>query len=39
VADVHRRVVSYSGNVNEQIAALLQDVLEDQSHEDSDLLE
>ena len=29
VADVHRRVVSYGGNVNEQISALLHDVLED----------
>ena len=29
VADVHRRVVSYGGDVNEQIAALLHDVLED----------
>jgi (p)ppGpp synthase/HD superfamily hydrolase len=29
VADVHCRVVSYGGGVNEQIAALLHDVLED----------
>jgi (p)ppGpp synthase/HD superfamily hydrolase len=29
VADVHRRVVSYGGDVNEQIAVLLHDVLED----------
>jgi (p)ppGpp synthase/HD superfamily hydrolase len=29
VADVHRRVISYGGGANEQIAALLHDVLED----------
>jgi len=37
VADVHRRVVAYGGDVNEQIAALLHDVLEDTEVSASDL--
>lgn len=37
MADVHRRVVAYGGDVNEQIAALLHDVLEDTQVSESDL--
>jgi len=37
VADVQRRVVSYGGDVNEQIGALLHDVLEDTSVSEADL--
>lgn len=37
VADVHRRVISYGGDVNEQIGALLHDVLEDTKVSETDL--
>lgn len=37
VADVYRRVASYGGGVNEQIAALLHDVLEDSEVSESEL--
>jgi (p)ppGpp synthase/HD superfamily hydrolase len=37
VAEVHRRGVSYGGDVNEQIAALLHDVLEDTKVSETDL--